>query len=500
MAVTQHLTPAKTFPLLGELLATPRLNFIGGQWEQTEQTFPVTNPANFREILGHFPVSRPRDVERAIASAHSAFGDWSRTPAPSRAAVLHKAISILKGQVELLAHALTWEAGKVLAEARVEVLRGIAAMEYLASEGRRAEGQTIPSDVSGMFAYTVRRPLGVVGLITPWNFPFAIPAWKLIPALVAGNTVVIKPAEKTPVCTTLIVKALEQAGLPAGVLNMVHGDGAVGRVLVEHPAIKAISFTGSTSVGKFINQAASGRLAKVQLELGGKNAAIVLADADLDLAAQEIASGAWGSTGQRCTATSRLIVERSVSKPLVEKLLARAKEVRVGDGLVDGHTMGPLINHEGLEKVERYMSLARQEGLTVAFGGERLGGELVEGYFYAPTLLTGANRQNTVAREEIFGPVLTVIEVDSLDEALEVANDVTYGLSSAIFTRDVSAIFQYAERIEAGLLHANSATVFSEVHMPFGGFKDSGAGGREMGPHAADFYTEKQTMYLRHRF
>lgn len=498
MAVTQYPTPATSFPLLGELLASSRLNYVAGAWEQAASTFPVLNPAATQEVLGQFPVSTPGDVERAVAAAQASFGAWSRMPAPSRASILAKAIAILKDQAELLAQALTWEAGKVLAEARIEVNRGLLAMEYLASEGRRAEGQTIPSDIPGTFSYTVRRPLGVVGVITPWNFPFAIPAWKIVPALVAGNTVVVKPAEQTPVCTCLIVKAFEQAGLPAGVLNMVHGDGAVGRALVENPAVKAVSFTGSTAVGKHINQAASGRLAKVQLELGGKNGAIVLADADLDLAAREIAVGAWGSTGQRCTATSRVIVERSVAKFLVEKLLMHAAAVRVGNGLAEGSTMGPLINQDAMEKVERYMAIAIQEGLTVACGGERLGGELANGFFYAPTLLTGATREHTVAREEIFGPVLTVIEVDSLDSALEVANDVTYGLSSAIFSRDVSAIFRYAERIEAGLLHANCATVWSEVHLPFGGIKDSGAGGREMGPNAAEFYTEPQTMYLRH--
>lgn len=498
MAVTQRPTPAKTFPALGELLADSRLNFLAGQWELTERTFPVINPAHSQEVLARFPASEASDVERAIKAAQDAFGAWSRMPAPSRGALMLKAIAILKDQAEALAQALTWEAGKVLAEARVEVNRGLSAMEYLASEGRRAEGQTIPSDVPGLFAYTVRRPLGVVGIITPWNFPFAIPAWKIVPALVTGNTVVIKPAEQTPVCTLMIVKAFEQAGLPAGVLNLVHGDGLVGRAIVEHASVKAISFTGSTAVGKLINQAASSRLAKVQLELGGKNGAIVLEDADLDLAAKEIAAGAWGSTGQRCTATSRVIVDRRVARILVEKLLMHAHAVRVGDGLVDGHTMGPLINPEAMEKVERYVNIAREEGLTVACGGERLGGELADGYFYAPTLLTGATRQHTVAREEIFGPVLTVIEVDSLEEALDVANDVKYGLSSAIFSRDVSAIFRYAERIEAGLLHANCATVFSEVHLPFGGIKESGAGGREMGPTAVDFYTEPQTMYLRH--
>lgn len=500
MTLTHRPTPATQFSNLGDRLATSALNYVAGRWEEASSgaTFAVTNPADAREVLGRFPESGPAEVARAVAAAQDAFQAWSRTPAPQRGQVIARAIAILKERAEELAHALTWEAGKVLAESRVEVTRGLTAMEYMVAEARRQAGQTIPSEQPGFFTYTVRRPLGVVGLITPWNFPFAIPAWKVVPALVAGNTVVMKPAEQTPVCTALIVQAFHEAGLPPGVLNLVNGGPVAGQAIVEHPGVKAISFTGSTAVGKLINQAASSRLAKVQLELGGKNAALVLEDADLDLAAKEIAVGAWGTTGQRCTATSRVIVLKGVAAPLIERLKAHAAAIRVGSGLEEGRTMGPLINQEGLDKVEHYVAIARREGATVACGGERLTGELEPGFFYAPTLLTGVRPDHTVATEEIFGPVLSVIEVGSFEEALQVANAVDYGLSSAVFTRDIGRVFGYAERMETGLLHVNCATVLSEVHLPFGGMKDSGFGGREMGPTVMDFFTEWQSMYLRH--
>ncbi|HEY9899688.1 MAG TPA: aldehyde dehydrogenase family protein [Pantanalinema sp.] len=481
-------------------LSTGRLNHVAGEWRSAASgaTFPVVNPADFKEVLADFPASSPEDVQAAIEAASQAQRGWASTPAPQRGAVIARAIAMLRDQVELLAHVLSWECGKVIAEARIEVNRGINAMEYLNAEARRLHGQTIPSEQPGMFAYTTRRPVGVVALVTPWNFPFAIPAWKLVPALVAGNAVVLKPAEQTPLCAALIVRAFVEAGLGAGVLNLVHGDGQVGAALVEDPGVKAVSFTGSTAVGKRINQVAAGRLAKVQLELGGKNAAIVMADADVELAAREIAVAAWGSTGQRCTATSRVIVDRRVARPLVERLMAHAQAIKVGPGLDEDNTMGPLVNQEALEKVERYMGIARQEGATLAYGGHRMGGEYKKGYFFEPTLLTGVRPEHAVACEEVFGPVLAVIEVDSIDEALSVANEVDYGLSSAIFTRDIHQAFAYAERVATGLAHVNCATVFSEVHLPFGGMKDSGFGGREMGPSALDFYTETQTTYLKH--
>lgn len=500
MTLTQRPNALDRFPHLRDLLSTQALNLVDGAWEPSRagETFAVCNPADAHEVLGHFPSSTPADVARAVESAQAAFGAWSSLPAPQRGAIVNKAIALLSASSETLAYALSWEAGKPLAESRVEVTRGLNAMAYLAAESRRSAGATIPSEHPGMFAYTVRRALGVVALITPWNFPFAIPAWKLVPALVTGNTVVLKPAEETPVCALLLVRAFVEAGLPAGVLNLVHGGETAGRALVDHPRVKAVSFTGSTAVGKLINQAAAPRMAKVQLELGGKNAALVLDDADLELAARQIAAGAWGSAGQRCTATSRVIVQKGVSKLLVEKLLMHAGAVKIGPGLDEGITMGPLINQDALDKVEHYMALAREEGVTVACGGKRLQGELSNGYFFEPTLLLGVRPEHTVAKEEIFGPVLSVLEVETPDEAIALANDVAYGLSSAVFTRDVQRIFRYAEHLRTGLLHVNCATVLSEVHLPFGGMKDSGSGGREMGPQAIDFYTEWQTMYLQY--
>lgn len=480
---------------LRDALARHALNLIGGAWmpAASGETFPVLNPAAPRDVLGAFPASGAADVQAAVEAAQAAFPAWSAMPAPERARILDRGLALLEARAEELAYALTWEEGKALAEARVEVRRGLDAMRYLTGEGRRLGGQTLPSTLPGMLAFTQRRPLGVVGLITPWNFPFAIPAWKLTPALITGNTVILKPAEQTPVCAMLIAEALVEAGLPAGVLNVVNGDGRVGQAIVAHPAVRGLSFTGSTAVGKEINAKAAARLAKVQLELGGKNAAIVLADADLDLAAREIAAAAWGSSGQRCTATSRLIVQRSVAAPLVEKLLALAPSYWVGSGFDPEVKVGPVISPDALERITRYVDQARQEGATVALGGHRLDGD---GYFYAPTVITGVTPRMTVAQEEIFGPVLSVIEVESLEEAIALSNDVSYGLSSALYTRDLSAALTYARQADTGLMHVNCPSVYSEIQLPFGGMKDSGFGGREMGPTAIDFYTEWQTVYI----
>lgn len=489
------LTAPTLPPRLRDALTRHAFNLIDGAWTATDSgaTFPVINPASPGEVIAHFPASGSADVQAAVEAAREALPGWSALPAPERSRILDRAVDLLEARTEELAYALTWEEGKPLAESRVEIRRGLDVMRYFSGEGRRLGGQTVPSALPNMLAFTQRRPLGVVGLITPWNFPFAIPAWKAAPALIAGNTLVLKPAEQTPICAVLFAEALLEAGLPPGVLNVVHGDGSVGQEIVSHPLVRAISFTGSTAVGKEINAAAASRLAKVQLELGGKNAAIVLADADLDLAAREIAGAAWGSTGQRCTATSRLIVQRSVSPLLVNKLLELASSYRVGSGFSPEVKVGPVITPEALARIERYVAIAQQEGAKVALGGHRVEGD---GYFYAPTVITGVSPLMRVAQEEIFGPVLSVIEVESLTEAIAVSNAVSYGLSSALYTRDIASALAYAQQAETGLLHVNCSSIYSEIQLPFGGIKDSGFGGREMGQTALDFYTEWRTMYM----
>lgn len=478
------------------------LNLIGGEWVPSEsrRTMEDRNPADTREVIAVFPDSTPADVHRAIEAAEKALPAWKAVPAPQRAAIVMKAVNAMRARSEELAQALTWEEGKVLAEARVEVIRGLNAMEYLASEGRRLLGNTIPSEQPGMFAYTQRRPKGVVGIITPWNFPFAIPAWKLAPALVCGNTVVFKPAEQTPLCAQLLVEALVDAGVPAGVLNLVHGGPEVGEAIVGDLRIKAISFTGSTEVGKLINRKGAEHMAKVQLEMGGKNACIVLADADLDKAARDIVVGAFGSTGQRCTATSRVVVDRKVKDLLVEKILAEAKTVQTGNGFAEGITMGPLIDDRAMEKAMHYIETARAEGNQILLGGRRAQSrpEHEHGYYLEPTVVAGVKKTDTLNREEVFGPVLAVLECDGLDEAIELYNSVDYGLTGALYTRDLGAAFRYAALAESGMLHVNCPSIHSEIHMPFGGIKDSGSGGREMGPTAIDFWTEWQTVWIKH--
>ncbi len=475
-------------------------NLVDGRWVDSSsgRTFVDRNPASPSEVIATFPDSDARDVASAILAARKAFPAWMAKPAPERGAIIARAVAGMRERLEELAQAMTWEEGKVLAEARVEVNRGLNAMEFQAGEGRRLTGQTAPSEVPGVFAYTQRRPLGVVGLITPWNFPFAVPAWKLGPALVAGNTVVIKPAEQAPLSAQLIVEALHDAGLPPGVLNVVHGGPEAGKALVADTRIRAVSFTGSTEVGKLINRTAAEHMVKVQLEMGGKNACIVLADADLERAARDVVSGAFGSTGQRCTATSRVIVDRRIKAAFVARVVELARQtVKTGNGFVEGMVMGPLIDERALSRTEGYVATALAEGNTVVMGGTRASGAgLDQGFFFEPTILDGVRPQDTLNKEEVFGPVLAFLAADGLAEAIEIANSVDYGLSSAIYTRDVAAAFAYARQSEVGLLHVNCPTIYSEVHLPFGGIKDSGFGGREMGSTAMDFYTEWQATYL----
>jgi len=421
-------------------------NFIAGQWVApvTGAYFENRNPADFDDVIGCFPRSGPEDVSRAVASARRAFAQWSRTPAPIRGEVLHRVGDLLVARKDEIARAMTREMGKVLAETRGDVQEGIDTAHYAHTEGRRLFGRTVPSELRNKWAMSFRRPVGVAGLITPFNFPLAIPTWKMFPALLCGNAVIFKPAEDVPHTAHLLVEILLEAGLPPEVVQLVHGEGSVvGKAMVEHPDVPVISFTGSTETGSIIG-ATCGRMHKrLSLEMGGKNAMIVMDDADLELALDGVLWGAFGTTGQRCTATSRLIVHQRVHDKLVEMVSERAGRLRLGPGLDANTDVGPLINEDARKKVEYYVGVAREEGATVVIGGERTAGKgLDRGWFYRPTVLTGVRPGMRVEQEEIFGPVLCVIKVGSLDEAIGVNNAVKYGLSSSLYTRDVNAAFR----------------------------------------------------------
>ncbi|MGH2500020.1 MAG: aldehyde dehydrogenase family protein, partial [Candidatus Limnocylindria bacterium] len=421
--------------------------------------------------------------------------EWRATPAPRRGDIVRLAADHMERRRDDLARLLTLEEGKVLAESVAEVDRAIANVRFAAGQGTRLTGETIPSAQPDTFIYTTREPLGVVACITPWNFPIAIPAWKVAPALVAGNAVVLKPATLTPLCAAQVVQCFVDAGLPAGVLNLVLGQGeALSRALLDDERVRAVSFTGSSAVGRALYAQAARRLCKVQLEMGGKNAVIVLADADLEKAAESVASGAFGATGQRCTATSRAVVARSLVGDFLELLDAKAGSWRPGDGLQDGVRMGPIVDETQLAKVRARIEEGKREGATVVRDGSEPG--LAGGYFVAPTIFADVDPRMTVAQEEIFGPVVSVIPADDLDAALAAANAVGYGLSSSIYTRDLRAAFRYAAESEAGMLHVNLPTLGGEAHVPFGGVKDSGFGDRECGSAAFDFFSEQKIVYL----
>jgi len=475
-------------------------NYINGQWRPTStgRYADNLNPARLDEVICQYPLSSVDELEEAVAAAKVAQKAWAQVPAPVRGQIMFKAVHIMERRAEELALALTHEEGKLLKESRGEVGKAMRYLEFAAGDARRLNGQVIPSEMASTMAYTLRTPLGVVGMITPWNFPVAIVVWKIAPALVCGNAVVLKPAEQTPLTAKLIVEVFEEAGVPPGVLNLVFGLGEeVGAAMVDHPGIAAISFTGSTEVGKHIYSRSAELKKKCQCEMGGKNAVLVLEDADIELAARGTVMGAFGSTGQRCTATSRVIIHRSVHDAFVERMLQLTSEMVIGDGMDPGAGMGPSIDQAQLDTVMRYIDIARAEGATFACGGERAtDGELARGLFVQPTLLTGVHRDMRIAREEVFGPVLAVIAVDSLEEALSVANDVPFGLTSSIYTRDVNAVFHYIDAIETGMVHINSPTVGGEAQLPFGGIKDTGVGEREMGPTAMDFFTELKTVYI----
>lgn len=474
-------------------------NFINGRWVESRsaKSQERRNPANQDELVSVAPLSTREEVREGVAAAQAAFPAWRDTPAPVRGRVVAKAALLMEQQKQELAHILTREEGKTLSDSLGEVQKSIYILEFMAGEARRLGGETLPSELPKNFAYTLKQPLGVVGIITPWNFPVSILAWKIAPALVTGNTVVLKPSELTPEISAKVVGMFEQAGAPAGVLNVVLGAGEeAGDELLRDSNVRAVSFTGSSEVGSEIYAQGARRMKKCQCEMGGKNPVVVLADADLTLATDAVVFGAFGSSGQRCTATSRVVVEEKIADRFVETLVERAGKLKVGDGLEAGVDLGPVVDENQMKTVLRYLEIGKREG-KLLLGGNRLSGPGYDrGWFVAPTIFDHAPWDSTIAQEEIFGPVLSVIRVPDFDEALRVANSVKYGLSSSIYTNDASKIFEFIDKIETGITHVNSPTVGGEAQMPFGGMKGTGVGLREQGRVAIDFYTELKAVYI----
>jgi aldehyde dehydrogenase (NAD+) len=475
-------------------------NLIGGQWvaSQSGETFLNRNPANVDDVVGEFQASGEADVDRAVKAARAAYKQWRLFPAPKRGEILYRAGELLLRHKENLARQMTREMGKVLSETRGDVQEAADTAFYMAGEGRRLFGQTTPSELRDKFAMSVRMPVGVCGMITPWNFPMAIPSWKLFPALMCGNTCVIKPAEDTPLSTFNLVEMLLEAGLPEGVVNIVTGYGPeAGAPLVAHPEVDAISFTGSSEVGRIVGQTAAGFFKPCSLEMGGKNAMIVLEDANLDLALDGAVWGSFGTSGQRCTATSRIIVQKSIVGEFTRRLVERAQALRVGDGLNAQVEMGPQINQQQVETSARYTGIAEKEGAQLLTGGKRLSGDgLDKGFFFSPTVFGGVGAGMRIAREEVFGPVVSLIECDSFDQAIGFANGIQYGLSTALYSRNVNLAFKAMRDLEAGITYINAPTIGAEVHLPFGGVKQTGNGHREGGTGALDFYTSWKAVYV----
>ena len=474
-------------------------NLIGGQWLPAAggKTTLNLNPANHSDVIGAFPSSGAEDVAQGVAAAKKAFAAWRLVPAPRRAEILLRARDILIQNKEKYARDMTREMGKVLVETRGDVQEAIDEALYVVGEGRRLYGVTTPSELPDKFAMSVRMPVGVVGLITPWNFPMAIPSWKLFPALVAGNTCVIKPATDTPLSTYNLVQALVDAGLPPGVVNIVCGTGsAAGMALVEHPDVRAVSFTGSSAVGSVVAQRAAATFKQVSLEMGGKNAQIVLDDANLDLALDGALWGAFGTTGQRCTATSRILLQKGIATEFTEKFVARAKKLKIGDGLDESIEVGPQVNAGQIETSQNYVEIAQREGAKMLCGGCALtGGAYANGTFFAPTVFAGVTPQMRIAREEVFGPVVALLEFSGFEDAVAIANSIDYGLSTALYTRNVNRAFAAMRDLEAGITYINAPTIGAEVHLPFGGVKHTGNGHRE-GLGALDFFTTWKAVYV----
>ncbi len=473
-------------------------NLIGGQWcdGSSGQEVPNIDPADTRRQLGSVVFADASDVDRAVEAAAKAFKSWRQVPAPQRGRMMFKVLELFEAEADAFARALTAEEGKIFAESQGECRKTAILIEYLAGEGRRFGGRTAPSELSSTFAYTAREPLGVVGLITPWNFPIAIPFWKLVPALVAGNTAVLKPSELTPDTACRIARIFEQAGVPAGVVNLVHGGREVGERLVGHPQVPAISFTGSTEVGSRVYAAAALQLKRVQCEMGGKNPILLLDDADLELAVDATVKGAFGATGQRCTATSRAIVVESLADAFVESLAERARAFRPGPGMDPASQSGPLVSGGQLERVLQMIEVGKGEAQLVA-GGKRFNdAEREHGFFIEPAVFDRVSPNARIGQEEVFGPVLCVQRVRDLDEALQVANGVRFGLSSSVYTRDLALAQRFIDGIETGIVHVNSPTMGGEAQLPFGGCKATGVGPREMGPQALEFFSREKAVYV----
>ena len=474
-------------------------NFIGGEWVDAAsgKTFETTSPAD-GDTLGIFPRSTAEDVDSAVAAAKAAFEDWRLVPAPERGAMLYRFANLLIEEKDELTDLMTHEMGKVKAEAGGDVQEAIDMSLYMAGEGRRMFGQTTPSELRDKFNMTVRQPIGVVGVITPWNFPIAIPSWKIAPALVCGNTVVFKPATDTPLLGERFVELLVEAGVPPGVVNIVHGGGgAVGDRLVRHPDVRVITITGSRETGVEVLRNAAEGLKHVHLELGGKNAIVVLDDADLDLAVEGILWSAFGTSGQRCTAASRVIVQDGAYDALQSKLVAAAEQLRLGVGWDDDTDVGPVINKSALEKIHSYTQIGKDEGAKLLTGGEVASGNgLDRGFYYRPTIFGDVDAGMRIAQEEIFGPTTALIRVRNFDEAIRVSNGIKYGLSSSIYTRDVNKAFRAMRDLAAGITYINAGTIGAEVHLPFGGTKDTGNGHREAGQAALDVFTEWKSIYV----
>jgi alpha-ketoglutaric semialdehyde dehydrogenase len=474
-------------------------NYINGEWVDGD-TFENRNPADTSELVGLFVKGSPADIGAAGAAAEAAAPGWAGMNAPARGNLLYKVADILDKKFDQLGEEMTREEGKTLPEAKGEVRRAINIFRYFAGEGSRMNGVQVPSERDRVHMFAIKKPLGVVGLVTPWNFPSAIPAWKLAPALIAGNTVVMKPASAAPLSAWRLIEACHEAGIPKGVVNFVAGSGgSLGRALVDAKPLKAISFTGSCEVGHWLHAEASKRRLKIQLEMGGKNPTIVLADCDFNGAVENVVNGAFFSTGQKCTATSRAIVEDAIYDKFLEALVARTKELKVGNGLQPGIDIGPAIDQAQLDTNLRYMDIGRKEAGEPLCGGGRLtGGDYDKGFFFEPAIFANVTENMTIAQEEIFGPVLAVMRAENFDDAMRIANQVPFGLSASIQTTNVSRVFEYVNRMEAGLLTVNLPSAGVEYQLPFGGTKDSSFGPKEQGPAALEFYTDYKTVYLKY--